>query len=90
MTTTGSPSNLPRPPSNASIFSKLAITGKRCEVSNQSLDVILRVRPVRVARHLGSLPGIKVGVQISQRLCQFAFKLLDLLFNGDRILTLLN
>src|SRR3546814_1274874 len=55
----------------------------RSEVLDQLGDVVLEVRPVRVARHLGLLPGRQLAVGLPQQPLDLALQFLDLVGDVD-------
>ena len=64
------------------VIGKGAVTSKRREILDQGGDVICRMRPVRMARHLRLLPGIEADIEVGEQLRRLLFQPLHLV--GDR------
>jgi len=63
---------------NRFIFAMLAVAGQRHEISDQRRNIVEAMGPLRMARHLGLLPGRQPAVEFLQRLRGLAFDAIDL------------
>ena len=71
------------------VVAELAVAGERGEIGQQRRHIVEAVRPLRMARHLGFLPGRQRRVELLQRRVGLAFEPGDLLADGDRVAGLL-
>ncbi len=60
------------------VFAEFAVAGQRREIGDQPLNVIDAVRPLRMARHLGLLPGRQRRIELAERLQRLLLDLGDL------------
>ena len=54
------------------VVAEFAVAGERDEILDQRGDIVDAVRPLRMARDLGLLPGRQVGVELVERGAAFA------------------
>jgi len=73
------------PADDGAVLAEVAVAGQRCEVLDQAGHVVLHVRPVRMARHLGLLPGRQLGVGLAQQPLGLALQARDFLRDVDVI-----
>ena len=52
---------------NGIIVSEFAISGERDEIPDQGINIVQAMRPIRMAGHLGLLPGGKLGIKLFER-----------------------
>ena len=71
---------------NGRVFGKLAIASHGLPFGDQRLDVIGEVRPLRMTRDLGLLPGREFFVDFHQRLVGAARQAVDLLVDADGLI----
>src|SRR5690606_20492381 len=69
------------------VVAKLAVAGQRCEVGEQSLDVVEAMGPVRMARDLHLLPWRQGLVDVAKRIARALFQSCDLVGDIDGLAT---
>ncbi len=84
----GTPSKRARPPTIDGIVGEHAVAVQFLEIGEQRADVIQRVGPLRVTRHLRDLPGGELGVDLLGQRLAFLLQALDFLGNVDRRIVL--
>ncbi len=65
------------------VFAKLAVTGKRGEIVKQVGDIVGEMRTIRMARHLGFLPGGQLAIGALQKLGQLFLQAGNLVCDVD-------
>src|SRR3954454_7606496 len=72
----------PETPDYRIIIAELAVTRERDEIGDQGRNIIEAVRPIRVAGHLGFLPGGEIGIELHELLCCLGLQPGNLLADG--------
>ncbi len=69
---------------NGAILGKAPVPGQRGEILDQLGNIIGKMRPCRMTRHLRFLPRRQIGIDILERLERFFLQLGDFLVKRDR------
>jgi hypothetical protein len=78
------PADPPEPANDRKIVGKGAVAGERHEILDEAGDIILEVRPLRMAGDLRFLPRRELGIGIAQQLVGFGLELRDLSLDVHR------
>ncbi len=78
-TQTGSPRKRPKPAKDGGVVAEFAVAGESLEIGEQRVDVIDRVRTLRMPRDLRLLPRRQIGIEVFQGLYRLGLDAADLL-----------